>query len=787
MKVSIAWIFDHIDADWRKVNIDDLVIAFNKVTAEIEGIERISFDLGSYAAARIIGSKEDFFVVEVPEWKQTIELSVRRDGSSEHNEGIGFLVKKSGEKITWATCKDFNLDKDGLLPAFDMTYEDMVGAWRDTFESEDVLIDVDNKTLTHRPDMWGHRGFAREIAAFMNLPFKKKDVFLRSYEETEYSEKSKATDECPFVIENKATDACSRFSGLYFSSVEQKPSNLLIASRLLKVGCRPLNNLVDLTNYVLFDWSQPVHAYDAEKIEKKQIVIRMAKKNETLTLLDGSELPLQKDDLVIADAEKALGLAGIMGGLHDSILPETKAVFFESANFDAATIRRTAFQHGVRTESSMRFEKTLDPYQNTDAIRRFLKLAEETGLPIQPSGAIASLGKKAEETRIQIAHSFMEKRLGISLEESEVIKTLTTLEFHVDRQIEGDDVLYDIHVPSFRATKDVQIKEDILEEVIRFYGFENIPLELPVFKKQAMDLTPMLRVRKLKEFLVYSAKMYEQQNYSYYDEQFLKEIALQFDNCVEIKNPVSENNYRMATSLIPGLLKNVKENFLYDEKLSFFELGRTWTLEGVHVHEKRSLAGVFFDRRNTVDFYHCKNYVIDLLRICGLKKNIEWKKVTSTSVRWGTHYETAELWDGDTYIGMAGKLDKALLSRLGVLPESDAFFFELDAESLLNHQDIPVTFQSLQKYQESTFDVSCTIPLSLEVAAIEKQIKDLDQLIRNVSLIDFFEKKEWNDKRSVAFRVLLSNPEKTLEKEEIEGVRVKVIAAIEKLGGTLRE
>ena len=786
MKVSIAWIFDHIDEDWRKISIDDLVIKFNKVTAEIEGVERISFDMALYGAARIIGHNDNLIEIEIPEWKMKLELPVRRDVSYENNEGVGYLVKKVGKNIFWASCKDFNLDKDGFLPAFDMIYSDFVGGWRDKFESEDVLIDVDNKTLTHRPDMWGHRGFAREIAAFMDLPFKSKEEFLTSYSEVEFGDKSKATDDNPFVIENKASEHCYRFAGLYFPSVTQKPSDLLIASRLIKVGCRPISNLVDLTNYILFDWSQPVHAYDAERIKKRHIVIRMASKNETMTLLDGSELPLQKDDLVIADDEKAIGLAGVMGGLHDSISLDTKTVFFESANFNSATIRRSAFRHGFRTEASMRFEKTLDPNQNTDAIRRFLKLAEETNLPVTPSGPIVSVGKKCDEKTIKLSHSFIEKRLGISLQESDVVKTLGKLDFHVDRHIEGDDVLYEIKVPSFRGTKDVQIKEDILEEVVRFYGFENIPLELPSFKKRSIDIAPLLRTRKIKELLAHSAKMYEHQNYSYYDEQFLQEIGLKFDNCVEIKNPVSENNYRMATSLIPGLLKNLKDNFLYDEKLSFFELGRTWSLEGVHIKEYRTLSGVFFDRRNPVDFYSCKNHLIDLFLLCGMK-NVAWKKIKASSVHWSTECESAELWDGDRYIGMAGKVDKTLLSRLDFLPESDVFFFELDAEILINHSEAVVEFQPLQKYQESAFDLSFTVPLELSVAKIESEIRGLDKLIRKVSLIDFFEKEEWTDKRSLAFRILLSNPDKTFEKEEIETVRAKAIAVIEKMGGTLRE
>ena len=794
MKLSLAWIFDHIDADWEKQDINNLISKFNQITAEIEYFTKINIDLSKIFIGQVISQNKKDITTFIPELKKEINLPLRHPSKvtdQENVKNLYFMICIENNKPRWAECKDVKLDKDGLLPSFDIPKNDATENWRKQFENKDIILEIDNKSITHRPDMWGHRGVAREIAAFLDLPFKPKVELLETHNIINFNDKSEQTDDNPFTIEIKAPKACSRFSGLYFKSAENRPSNLLLSSRLIKVGSRPINGIVDLTNYVMLDWSQPTHTYDAEKISNKQLIARMAQSNESLSLLDKQEIKLTNQDLVIADAKKTLGLAGVMGGLHDSITSKTKSIFFESAHFDATPIRRTAIRHKVRTDSAIRFEKTLDPNQITDAILRFLFLAKKINLKIKPAKDIVCVGKPFEEKTIGILHSFLEKRSGTKLQQNEIIESLTKLGFKISHKIEhidsSQDILYSITIPSYRGAKDVTIKEDVLEEIVRYYGFQKINLELPAIKQEPSDLKPLLKLRKIKSFLAYAAQMTEQHNYIFYDENFLSKIDLNFTNCVEITNPVSENNKLLVTSLIPNLFKNITKN-IQENRLRFFECGKTWKLENKKIFEKYSLAGLFFEKKEKIDFYKYKQYLLDLLNVCKIT-NTTWKKIDNHLQKspWVMPYQSAEIFHDNSKIGIAGKVDLAFLNKLGMLPESDCFFFELDRERLTHYHIEQTPYCPISKYQGTTFDLCFTVPLTLTTNTLEKSLLDSDDFIEKIELIDFFEKEDWTDKRSVAFRLWVSNPEKTLTKSEIDKTRENAIQAAKNLDAYLRE
>ncbi|MCK4517179.1 phenylalanine--tRNA ligase subunit beta [Candidatus Babeliales bacterium] len=794
MKISLSWIFDHIDARWKKQNVDEIVSKFNQITAEIESYEKVKLDLKSFFMGRVISHDKKETVLQAPELKKEITLSSRVPAKifePKEVKDLYFLIYKENKEFRWATCSDVGLDKDGVLPAFDMTEVAARGDWKKEWVSDDIILDVDNKSITHRPDLWGHRGLARELAAFLDLNFKPADEFLSDHSIKKFEKKSKQDEQNKFSIEIQAPQACNGFSGVYFKSIENKPCNVFVASRLINVGIRPINGIVDLTNYVMLDWSQPVHAYDAEKISQKKLIARMAQGGEKLVLLDGSELKLTTEDLIIADGEKPVGLAGVMGGLYDSIGVETKSIFFEAASFGASFIRRTALRHGQRTDSSTRFEKTLDPGQVVDSILRFIKLTEQAGIKTEISGDIINVGKPVEQKTISVTHSFLEKRSGVRLEQDEIVRPLTKLGFDVSAESEiigeKSDVLYTVAIPSFRSSKDIEIKEDILEEVIRFFGLNKIALTLPLIRKVPHDMTGHLRVRKIKNFLCHAACMTEQQNYLYSDEDFLKQIGFDPRNYLEISNPVSENNRRLVTSLLPTLFKNIHENSANENSLRFFEVGRTCHLTNDLAVEKKSVAGIFFEKRKKFDFYEGKQQVNDLLKICDID-GVEWRKIDKPfdEYPWLTLYQSAELFHDGTRIGVAGKVTTSFLDKIDALPESEAFFFELDGNRLIEYRKALVLYTPISKYQGVTFDLSFMVPVTLTVDRLKKLLLDSDILIEQVELIDFFDKAEWAEQRSLAFRVWVSNPEKTLEKEEIDGVRESTIAAAQKVGAELR-
>jgi len=788
MKLSLRWIYDHIDAPANLKDIDTIFERFNAVTAEIEGFEYVSFDISQYFLGTIMGTENSVLHVSIPELCQDITLPLRGGDNEIDPIARVFMIKKDGNNFSWATLADFNVDKDGFIPALDADEKDLSGSWRDTFEADDIIIEVDNKSITHRPDMWGHRGFAREIAGFMELPFKSKDEFLKTLPIKEFSNKSEATQTNPFTIEIKDLDACKRFTGIYLKSIENRPTNIFMLSRLLKIGARPLNGIVDVTNYLTHDWSQPVHAYDAAKIEDKKIIVRMAHSNEKLLLLDGNELELTDQDLMVCDAKKPLCLAGVKGGFHDSISPQTNSVFFEAANFDPGVVRRGAQRHKTRTDSSARFEKTLDPNQTVDAAFRFLKLLEDVGIRATHSAELISVGKKAQPKTIEVSHAFLQGRAGIDFSNDDIVIPLTRLGFSVEEKKDADDnVLYNVTIPTFRSTKDVTIKEDILEEVVRCYGFAKIKPILPKILRLPFKIDSIMRMRKIKYFLSHSAKMIEQQNYSLFDQQFIGLLDYKPESAVHLVNPVSENFSSMITSLVPGLLKNIKDNHLHKDKISFYESARIWVVENGHPVEKKSVAGIFFEKNKEVDFYMGKYHINQLLKNLGFDQGeIVWKKCELLTAPWYRQYQTADIYYGDHKIGVAGKADTIFMKKLDIDVDHDSFVFELDIDWLLTKEKPVPHYATLSKFQDTYFDVSLMVPLALESAELKAKIEGSDDLIKSVHLIDFFEKKDWSEVRSLTFRVWIGHDEKTLEKDEIDGARQHVLDGIGTLGATLR-
>lgn len=784
MKVSLRWVFEHIDASYSSVNREQFFTLFNAKTAECEEMHDFTIPAEKFAFAIVDSSQGESMILSIPEWGKTVTLGFRPQVSA-HNIPAdhvqGFLVSNDGSTIRYATCADWGLQKDGALPLVCVPQKDINGSWKKAVEWDDILLDVDNKSLTHRPDMWGHRGFAREISALLDLPFKKEELARLDVETLEGSK----IDAAGWSIKRSAPDANPLFTGMYIEKIINAPSNPATVARLTRIGCRAHNALIDLTNYVMFELAQPVHAFDAHKIAGKQIECRFARAGEKLTLIDGRTVELVATDLVVADAEKALGLAGVMGGEHDSVSDATTALFFESASFAAGPIRRSALRHKARTESSSRFEKEVDPACATVATERFIALAQHQKLAPVLGSPLMVTGSLPEEKHVSVRHSFLVTRAGVDFSRDFILKTLQKLGFGVSAEADGHtDTIYSIRIPSWRATKDVGIAEDILEELIRFYGFERIELHLPLIKKIPTDLGPILKMRKVKDYCAYAANMIEQQNYSYYDEDFLSSINLHADEYLSMINPVAETSRRMATTLFPNLLKNVVENHLTSDNLAFFEVGRVWHEDGDKVLERKQVIGIFCHKRTAVNFYEVKNKVEGLLRLFGIVAT--YTKMTKAPYAWVNAFQGADIFNGDQHIGFIAHADPALLLKMGLLVESQACVFELDLDYLLAYKAPVTKCKELAKYQGSFFDLSCVVPVTVTASSIKKTLSSLASTVEDVTLLDFFEKEEWIDTRSLTFRVAVRRNDTTITKEEVDALREKAISSLGGLGVTLR-
>jgi phenylalanyl-tRNA synthetase beta chain len=772
MKLSIAWIFDHLDASWKDHASSDLAHKLTMTTAEIERFVPVSIDLDRFTAAIVTDLEAETVTVFSAEWDKEFSLPRRSDA----HESKVFLITKD----SWVTMVDMGGTKEGLFPAVELIEKDMAGGWKDSFEHEDFLLELDNVAVTHRPDLWSHRGFAREISAITGIPLKPINHFLTKRPVVTAERAVASSPKHTVSLEVDAVEAVPHFAGLYINSIENGDCLLRMAHRLARIDAKPIAAIVDATNYVMFDIGQPLNAYDLAAVKAKKLTVRKARAGEKLSLRAGAELNLLPTDVVIADEIQPRTLAGITGDATTMVTDGTESIFLESASFDAKIVRASSTRLKIRSESSARFEKGVSPYNNVVGIERFLKLLDESELAMTVTDDIVALGKLPAQHTVSLEHEMLQARMGMTVTPEAVRSALQRLEFKVAEH----NGTYEVTVPVFRL-KDVNLAEDLVEEVVRIVGYKNIVPQLPAMTVKPHDLRPTLTLRKIKQHFSIACAMHELATYSLFDEPFLQKLGIQKLSAVPLLNPVSEHYQSLVTSLVPNMLKAVVANEHKQDQLRFFEWARVWNLDTKQpsgTHEKKSLVGIFFDRKKPVNFYEVKAYFEQLFTL--LDMTVEWRKVSSVADKpWFNLHETAQLFNGDTLIGTVGMVDTALLARVA---HGHACAFELDGDALLAWLPHLAKFAPLQKYPAVWLDISVLVPVATTVDQVQKGIAAADAKIVSVSLVDFFEKPEWVDKRSLTLRYVAQDSEKTLEKAEIEAIEQAVSAAVKKMGATIR-
>lgn len=784
MKLSLAWIFDHIQgAHIKNIDMQNLIVQFSAKVAEIEDHYPVTFDMDAFTLAQVTHISHDSCTLYSSELKKEIVLNLRKDAVL-HNY---YLVKVARKQYSWATLIDLGSEKEALLAAIQVTDLDAKGSWKQQIEKDDYIWVIDNKAITNRPDMWSHRGFAREIAAVLNLKLVPEEQFLISKPIKHYVDIAPANANSPFALmidQNPAcAEICKRIAGTYIASIQYLQSKPNIALRFARVDSKPIDFIVDATNYVMLDIGQPMHAFDAAKIPSHKIVGRCAHDGEKIQLLDGETIELSSEDFIITDGSAPLALAGVMGGIASSVSKNTHSLYIESANFNAAAIRKTATRHKKRTESSTRFEKSLDPNQNTQALLRFLKLLETYDVSYEATDTIASLGPLAQEKIIEVTHQAIVSTLGVSISPDTVQKYLMQLGFGIEIKHVAEDsskIIYKVMVPTYRSTKDVTIKQDIIEEIARFVGYANIPPVLPSRQMNPFDTTAIHRIRKIKQQLAFGSHMNEVQTYAFYDEEFLKQLAYEPADTLRLAQPFSLNIQQLVTSLVPNLFKCIATNVAKQDELRFFEFDRVWFNDVMPV-ESKELAGIFYHKKKAIDFYACKAELQSFFEALGIE--VTWRKPTEAIGIWYAKHQTAELVYKNQIIGTAGIASSKFLHKVA---DGEAFVFEINGDFLLNIQPEQRVFKPLKKYQEVELDISLKVPLQVTIEQLERSINGAEKRIHAVRLVDFFEKPEWKDQKSITLRFVLYDNEKTLVKEEIDTIYDAVVAAVKRLGADIR-
>ena len=653
----------------------------------------------------------------------------------------------------------------------------------DALDLHDIILEIDNKSMTNRPDLWGHYGIAREIAALYDLPMNPLPPFDRNVENT-----------AGLTITVEDSDRCPRMTGTQIEGLSVKPAPYWMQNRIWKVGMRPINALVDITNYVMLATGQPSHAYDSDHIAG-HIIVRRADEGEKLRLLNGKDLPLSTDDLVIADDAGVVGLAGVMGGAKDSILPTTNKVILEVANFQAAGIRRTALRYDNRTEASARYEKAIDPERCDQALSLAMSLFRELYPDVRVTSFCDQYPAKLQPAEIDVSLRWLDRRLGKHLTNDEIAHKLGLLGFRLD--FDGDNM--HVTVPTWRSTGDVAIKADIMEEVARMVGYENFQAA-PIttsFDGAINQLDKDLE-RRIKEYLAIRCGMQEIFTYPWMDEQYVNAILQDTAGILALSTPPSPTERLIRSSLLPNLCKAVVKNERYFTEFALFETAQVFRDADYSApydprellpSQRKNIAGAFVAPAKDVMalFRRAKGAVEQMPRYThmeGFTFRQEKRPVWADQVVW------LNIFLGEEQVGNLAMLARKPAMACGI-KNLAVMLFELDVDALRPFRSRTNRFTHLPEYPMTDYDISLLFDSQVKWSqmydVIAQGIRE-GGLLHGADFVDEYHGKQVPaGKKSVTIRLTIGSLEKTLTSTEIEECASGVIKKLTKrLGAELR-
>ena len=786
MYISMNWIGDFVDLSG--LDLEALIHRFTLSTAEVEDIYHKGDDLRDVVAGKILSmenhpTSKKLHLLKVDAGDKIYDVVC---GAPNAREGIVVpFVKEggmvSGQEITCATiagyeshgmcCSEKELgisdDHSGLmeLPADTPIGVDMT----ELYAIRDTVFEVDNKSLTNRPDLWGHYGIAREFAALTGRELKPLEtVSLEAY------------DNLPTIQIDVQDDLCFRYTGLKVRNIQKKVSPVDMRIRLYYCGSRGINLLADLTNYLMLEMGQPMHAFDCAKVD--QIEVKRFDKPFSFTTLDGQERQVDENTLMICCKGEPVAIAGIMGGLDSEIADDTDSLLRESANFDAVSVRKSSTRLGLRTDASMRYEKTLDPEMCPTAIGRFLKLL----LDIDPDAQVISRLTDVYRTRYpQISlcfdKAYVDRYTGIEIGNDQILQTLRALGFGAD--YDGQE--FHVEVPSWRATKDVTIKADIIEEITRIYGYDNFQITtthsaLAPEKRSAGNKADNFA----KDMLVERYHLHEVHSYIWFDAKKCKDLGLSVEENVKLLSPQSPDLETLRTNMGPTLLTFVNENKSFAPDFGLFEIGRV--CEGLKedgmCNERKKLGIALYSRTRSE-----KELYLELLEILtALGRNIKRAEFTFAHAapkhQWQHPRNTAVVCYNGQELGWLCTLHPAVLSKLDKKGAAVCAQLDMDAFAAIPATDI--AYREPSRFPGIDIDLSLVLPEGITYGQLAPAWAEFDQdTLTGVTLIDSFQQKGFS---SITLRFAFSSPERTLSKEEVQPWVDSILQKLAPLGVTLR-
>jgi len=761
MKFSSNWLCELVDG--LEVAPRELERLITMKTAECEGIEAAGTLLEGACAAQVLsveemGGHNRKVVVETARYGTKTVVC----GAPNCRPGLRSVYAPVAKKVIQG------VESDGMLASgFELgVNRDQWGIFEITGDFDlrpDHIIEIDNKSITHRPDLWGHVGMAREVAAFSHQRLRD-PVRLDLLASGEPAVK--------VAIEN--LDLCPRYSALVFDNVTVGPSPEWLQYRLQSIGLNPINNLVDFTNLVMAELGQPTHAFDAALLKGDTIYIRPARRAERIVALNDVEYELTAANIVIADESGPIAIAGVIGGRDTSISARTRSLVLESACFQAASIRRTSAQLKLRTDASMRFEKSQDPANTVRALARAVELLPQLSPGIRLVGGVADQRKAIPSPEpIRLPMDWLQRKLGREVAMRQVRQILESLEFGVSEL--GPDVL-EVRVPSWRATRDISIKDDLVEEVGRMVGYDTITPTAPLVVAGAPPDNPerlfLRSVRATMTAIGYT----EVHNYSFYSEEQARPFGLEPCEHITVANPIASDLTLMRRSLLPGIRRNILDNSRHLDSFRWFEIGREIHKqpEGLPREITHLAAAVYARDDGQAGLYAVKRAAESLLagaEVLPCRARDYEHPARAAEVRW------------------RGEVAGRLFELHPSLAEGRAAILYVNLEQVLRLGEPEKRYTPARRYPSAAFDLSVIAGSRELVADVQRKLAGLvpPEMLERIEFVrQYTGAPLQEDQKSVSFRLTVSSAEKTLSSDEVGAIRQAVIDGMRGLGYELR-
>ncbi|MDD4189296.1 MAG: phenylalanine--tRNA ligase subunit beta [Eubacteriales bacterium] len=792
MKISLNWIRDFIDLD--NIEINELAHRFTMAAAEIEEVIETGGEVSGVVVGFIrsvsphpgsdklkvclveAGGKEYLSVCGAPNVREGVKVPFALPGGSIRKNPEVRITQIAGIASSGIICSAAEIgmsdDHEGILILPD-DYETGKNI-KEYIPLDDVIIEIDNKSITNRPDLWGHFGIAREFAA----------LFGKKLKAPELDESPEDKNLAGLDIEIRDKSKCLRYSGVCIKNAGGALTPYKMQVRLFYCGMRPIEPIVDLTNYIMLEIGQPMHAFDRKNIEK--IIVDSTENEINFVTLDKTGRKIPADTLMINNQNEPVAIAGIMGGEKSGISPETDSIFLESATFEGASIRKGCSKIGLRTESSARYEKSLDPQLALQGIRRFIKLFREIKPDIVIGSKITDVYPvPAEPVRIRIERELIDKYVGQHLPSERIRHILESLEFKV-RQ-DGD--VFDVSVPSFRATKDITMKADLIEEITRIYGYDNIqPATVNVELRPVDHNRERETEHKIKEILAESFGFSEVNSYIWYDDDFNKKAGITHDAKLRIANPHAKNMSILRDSMFPSLMQMAEGNARYFDDFGIFEIGSVFNLgknKETLQHKNLCILAASKAEKEDALFYRLKGIFAHILKTVK-KKDAEFVKADIGDYSWLHPVKSVTIkTDGEklgyisvTHPSVGDPADKKLKTAV----------LEIRMDVFNDISEKQITYAEPSKFQRVNLDFSFLADSSISYEQFKKDALAFESdIVKEFSFVGIYTGKGLPEgKKSITVNYRIGSDERTLTGEEIEEFTAALLCFMEGRGYPLR-